>query len=245
MKFMKLTTIVIAILFTNVLSSQITVENKTDLIEHLEGKWQLDSYHLFGIINFPNEDGNHIYEFKPSAVDENGLIINVYLNGSLRLSATTVVGDRETNGYYKLGLPFIDTIPDGDDIIINDQLCINEEVSLNNLKIGKCGLGTDRPDVFFSRESEITAISEEEIVDAQQDHKIYPNPSYGSVSLEYLRNNISDRQITIYSAFGAEVYNSNSNNHITAIDLTDLSPGVYFIMISGNGISEVVNFLKL
>ena len=65
---------------------------------------------------------------------------------------------------------------------------------------------------------------------------VYPNPAYNSIFIKMVPDNQSAKQYTlkVYNIVGQEVLQSTDNywdNHQSTIDVSSLSPGVYFICL--------------
>jgi hypothetical protein len=79
----------------------------------------------------------------------------------------------------------------------------------------------------------ITGI-ENEITDAG--FSIYPNPSYGNITVEFNGNEVSELNIEVTNALGQILYSNtmlNMNNHSSiTIDLKNFASGMYFIQLS-------------
>jgi hypothetical protein len=70
--------------------------------------------------------------------------------------------------------------------------------------------------------------------------KIYPNPSKGVFSVETKNN---DSQIEIYTITGKQIHSIDKRGYITDVNLSTISPGLYFVMETKNG--EILNQGKL
>ena len=83
----------------------------------------------------------------------------------------------------------------------------------------------------------VTMYIVEGVEESQNSVMVYPNPTYGMVSIE-----IADSQrfdYTVYDMLGQNVLSGQSQNGITQIDLTSCHQGIYFIAVSWDGNSMI------
>jgi len=73
---------------------------------------------------------------------------------------------------------------------------------------------------------------------------VYPNPSTGLLNIDVTNPNVSVNNIRIINLIGAEVYNSNGDNHTSKIDLSSLPNGVYIISITSQQETTTRRILK-
>ena len=74
-----------------------------------------------------------------------------------------------------------------------------------------------------------------EIQDHSFDHiSVYPNPAVGKFEL----NNISDVDVQIYSLIGTVVKGSPAGEHGNSLSVDNLLPGIYFVELKKDGITE-------
>jgi endoglucanase len=81
----------------------------------------------------------------------------------------------------------------------------------------------------------IRAVKEEKI-------KLYPNPARMSITLEWTDGNACI--IKIYDSYGQAVKMLNVINGLNTIDISDLSPGLYFIHITTSDGLNIQKFIK-
>ena len=67
---------------------------------------------------------------------------------------------------------------------------------------------------------------------AKFDFNIYPNPTTGIVYVEIDNYNDSPIPISVYDYSGSLIYNLVANQSFISIDLSDMKPGIYFMIIS-------------
>ncbi|NNF35316.1 MAG: T9SS type A sorting domain-containing protein [Saprospiraceae bacterium] len=70
--------------------------------------------------------------------------------------------------------------------------------------------------------------------------KIYPNPASKILNIDFPENYIN-QQVFIYNINGQEMMKASN---VTTIDVSDLSNGVYFLMVNTDGIKRTGKFLK-
>jgi hypothetical protein len=63
--------------------------------------------------------------------------------------------------------------------------------------------------------------------------KVYPNPNRGTLVLD-LGTSIDEVFVKIYNGLGSVIYSKKINESKVNINLTNISPGVYFIKIQSN-----------
>ena len=77
------------------------------------------------------------------------------------------------------------------------------------------------------------------IIETTSDYAtVYPNPFTTTI---YLKSDIENIRVTIYSVMGQEVYNGAYLN--TGIDLSNLSPGIYMMHATAN--DQIISNTKL
>jgi hypothetical protein len=76
-----------------------------------------------------------------------------------------------------------------------------------------------------------------EIFEASEELKVYPNPTKGSFSIE--GNNLVNSKITIYDILGNLIQQFNAKKTLIQFNETNLSAGVYFINIEKNNKTTV------
>ncbi|MFK7983475.1 MAG: T9SS type A sorting domain-containing protein [Saprospiraceae bacterium] len=77
--------------------------------------------------------------------------------------------------------------------------------------------------------------------------KVYPNPASDNLTVELPElefNETDERMIIIYNAFGKEVLQMDTNNLQQNINISSLSDGVYYIMVTQNGRLITKQFIK-
>ncbi len=79
-------------------------------------------------------------------------------------------------------------------------------------------------------------------------NKLYPNPANESITVELNNINGNDVSLTITDMTGRTIYNNNlvgsTGNQAHNININDLSPGVYNLMIKSNNTQIVKRFIK-
>jgi hypothetical protein len=61
---------------------------------------------------------------------------------------------------------------------------------------------------------------------------IYPNPATNEIKIDLKTNSVSRNEISFYSILGQKVKTGNLNNDKITIDISDLTDGIYFVVIS-------------
>ena len=90
---------------------------------------------------------------------------------------------------------------------------------------------------------EVTATSE---TDPAKDISIYPNPAINDLYIDNRTGSTSGYSIGIYTSLGQEVLNSLHIEKNVAIDVSNLSSGVYCVVISDDqGVKAVKRILKM
>ena len=89
-----------------------------------------------------------------------------------------------------------------------------------------------------------TNISDDEAV-----FNIYPNPTYGLLTIEYTLDSEDIGRVEVFDLSGRSIFGSplNSGSLNTHINLKDLSSGLYMVKVEVNGenrLSELVSVLK-
>jgi len=74
--------------------------------------------------------------------------------------------------------------------------------------------------------------------------KLYPNPNSGSFEITLGTELVADANIQVIDIYGKVVYTTNVKTTTFAIDIPNLSTGVYFVQISNAGLNETVKFIK-
>ncbi len=89
-------------------------------------------------------------------------------------------------------------------------------------------------------------IIREELGKSTNNVNVFPNPSNGQFNVEVITAANTSLEIAIYDELGTRIMNSTRySSNDTTVSITnadfhrDLTPGVYFIMITGEGISEM------
>jgi hypothetical protein len=68
--------------------------------------------------------------------------------------------------------------------------------------------------------------------------QISPNPSNEQIQINNLNN--SDSQISIFNSAGKEIYSHSLKSGINAIDISNLTPGFYFVKEQNGAVSKIV-----
>jgi hypothetical protein len=76
-----------------------------------------------------------------------------------------------------------------------------------------------------------------EIFEASEELKIYPNPTKGSFNIE--GTNLVNSKIKIYDILGNLIQQVDAENNLMEFNKTNLSAGVYFINIEKNNKTTV------
>jgi hypothetical protein len=68
--------------------------------------------------------------------------------------------------------------------------------------------------------------------------QISPNPANDQIQINNLNN--SDSQISIFNSAGKEIYSHSLKSGINAIDISNLTPGFYFVKEQNGAVSKIV-----
>ncbi|HMQ49081.1 MAG TPA: T9SS type A sorting domain-containing protein [Saprospiraceae bacterium] len=77
---------------------------------------------------------------------------------------------------------------------------------------------------------------------ANENIKIYPNPTQSELNIELTENQYEE--ITIFTSKGQVVYNADKGADRYTVDVSQLSPGMYFIRFISNGLATTLRFVK-
>jgi len=74
--------------------------------------------------------------------------------------------------------------------------------------------------------------------------KLYPNPNNGSFEVTLSSAVTSDAAVQVIDIYGKVVYNTTVKTATFAVDIPNLSTGVYFVKISNAILNETIKFIK-
>jgi hypothetical protein len=94
-------------------------------------------------------------------------------------------------------------------------------------------LGNKRGGLGLYKSAVITDVSLQEL---KLNFSIYPNPSNGNFIIESNVNQLNS-EIEVIDIYGKLIYTDRINSNQKEINLTDLSPGIYLVTLTQNGIS--------
>ena len=80
------------------------------------------------------------------------------------------------------------------------------------------------------------------IEETTKDITVYPNPSNDFINI----NGVSDGKLTIFNILGEVIYTNLINQDNSAVNISSLKFGKYFIQIESNGkLSKMSSFVKI
>lgn len=90
-------------------------------------------------------------------------------------------------------------------------------------------------ETFISAER---VLAKEEVIEVKTYFSIYPNPNDGNFTLALNNTEYTNYELEILNSFGASVkkHNVNTTENKEALIITELSQGIYFVVIKANGI---------
>lgn len=88
-----------------------------------------------------------------------------------------------------------------------------------------------------------TAVSVEDVVDNSTDLNVYPNPATSEVNITYAGNE-DNVQLSIYNVTGQLAKTATIDGNATTVDVSDLTSGVYYIRLNGEGTVATQKFVK-
>lgn len=99
----------------------------------------------------------------------------------------------------------------------------------------QCELYSALDETFISAER---VLAKEEVVEVKTYFSIYPNPNDGNFTLALNNTEYTNYELEILNSFGASVkkHNVNTTENKEALIITELSQGIYFVVIKANGI---------
>ena len=119
-------------------------------------------------------------------------------------------------------------------------------VTASNLKISMTGKNSDRTSWFSIYETkiigEVSSFNKAIAVSQLRKAIIYPNPATDQFTIEFLNEDAEDFTIEIFDLTGKLVHTKKISGNIEIIDVTSLSPEVYFIKIKET--NQVLKIVK-
>lgn len=65
----------------------------------------------------------------------------------------------------------------------------------------------------------------------EKDVEVFPNPSFDMVTLVIPNDNALELAVSILDVLGRTVFTSSTNQSTSTIDLSQLSPGIYYVEV--------------
>ena len=149
------------------------------------------------------------------------------------------------NGAYQLDLTQVSGFDAAVSIYLRDKYlnvttAIDHDKTLN-INLTDNSKGDNRFELIFKN----SATNTEDILLPNAQLSIYPNPATNLLNVNISNAKFKNSSVTIYNVSGQQLMNSNMIGTNTALNIEDLSNGVYFINVSNEiGFNKTVKFVK-
>ncbi len=184
-----------------------------------------------GSVNLINGQGDYFFAIgntrNVETQEEHGFILKMNHQGD-----TIWTKKYQHPGYTEAGNwnKFRDMIEleNGDLMLIGTaaKLVVGEDIPVWVMRVNEHGClgGTECGDIVITSTNEL----EKTLVNAI---KIYPNPLQDRLTLEFSTADFSFTEIHIFNTLGTSVYRQTNASNIREIDTSQLSPGIYFMLL--------------
>jgi len=96
------------------------------------------------------------------------------------------------------------------------------------------------PELYFMTKLpvEISKKANQPMQEQQSSLNIYPNPTNGTVWIKGFSEDKSMLDITVVDVLGRNVINSRAFDANKPLDLNQIAPGIYYLLVKGSGIDQ-------
>lgn len=154
-----------------------------------------------------------------------------------------------TNGNYQLDLTQVDGFDAAISIYLKDKYlntttAIEQDKNISfTINSDSLSKGDKRFELLFKNAAVGTNELDNALAKAQI--KVYPNPATDILNISLSNTQFKNSRVSVFSATGQEVLQSNMADNTAQLNITNLSNGIYFVSITNqNGFNKTVIFVK-
>lgn len=169
----------------------------------------------------------------------------IQCQGDIVLNTTETFVNHEYKSYSKITTNTNYIVNSGADIMLHAEEAIylepNTDIKSGSkflAEIFECPVGNGRYGNFSQQNGEQGTVA---LVDAT---KLYPNPNNGSFEITLGKEITGDLLVVVYDIYGKTVYSGNAKTNRFAVDVPNLSTGMYIVRLSSGDYNETIKFVK-